>query len=87
MPLYGAGGKFNWREPIKVQIRSECVAVDPPFYDDVAGLRQAGEEMLIEAFVTQPAAEALDEAILDRLARRDVMPFQAVLLLPSPDRV
>lgn len=32
------------------------------------------EERLVEQFVPQPAVEALDEGILDRLARGNVVP-------------
>ena len=38
---------------------------------------EGGEQMLVEALVAQPAVEALDEAILRRLARCDVVPFHA----------
>jgi hypothetical protein len=41
--------------------------------------------MLVETFVTQPAVEALDEAVLSWLARRDVMPLDIALMLPSQD--
>ncbi len=51
---------------------SECVVIDPPFFDDLSGLRQVGEEVLVEALVAQSAIEALDEAVLGRLARCDV---------------
>ena len=43
--------------------------------------------MLVEALVTQAAVEALDEAILHRLARGNVVPFDTVVLLPAQDRV
>ena len=68
-------------------MRSVGVVVDPPCFDDLAGLVQVGEQMLVEALVPQSAVEALDEAILHRLARCDVVPFDAVLLLPSKDGV
>ena len=38
--------------------------------------------MLVQALVPQLAVEALQEAVLLRLARRDVVPFDAVLLGP-----
>ena len=43
--------------------------------------------MLVEAFVPQPTVEALDRPILHRLARRDVVPLDLALLLPSERRV
>jgi hypothetical protein len=30
-------------------MRSVCVVVDPPFFDDLAGLVEVGEQVLIEA--------------------------------------
>ena len=42
--------------------------------------------MLVEAFVPQPAIEALDEAVLGRLTGCDVVPIDTVVLLPCKDR-
>ena len=42
--------------------------------------------MLVEAFIAQPSVEALDEGVLDRLARRDVMPSDAGILREAQDR-
>ena len=53
----------------------------------LAGRWQAPEQVLVQAFVAQPADQALDEAVLHRLARRDVVPGDATLLLPAEDRV
>src|SRR3546814_4168514 len=44
------------------------------------------EQRLVEALVTQAAVEALDIAVLLRLARRDVVPLDRSLLRPSRDR-
>ena len=62
------------------------VVVDPPCFDDLARLRQAGEQVLVEAFVPQPTIEGLDKAVLGWLAGRDVVPVDTVVLLPSKDR-
>src|SRR3546814_14366466 len=43
-------------------------------------------QRLVEALVTQAAVEALDIAVLLRLARRDVVPLDRSLLRPSQDR-
>lgn len=45
----------------------------------------AAEQVLIEALVVEP--EALDEAVLHRLVRRDVVPLDAAVLLPSEHRI
>jgi hypothetical protein len=41
------------------------------------------EQRLVEAFVPQPAVEALDERMLLRLSGRDVVPRDAMLLSPA----
>jgi hypothetical protein len=83
MPLCGAGCKRGRREPAKARVRPGGVVVDPPGFDDLDGLLQGGEQGLIEAFVAQPAVERFDEAVLRRFAGCDVVPFDAVLLLPA----
>jgi len=42
---------------------------------------------LVEKRVVHPAVEAFDAAVLHRLARRDVVPFDLVLGAPLQDRV
>ena len=78
MPLSRACCKLRRCEPVQARVRSECVVVDPSFFDGSSGLWQAGEEVLVEALVAQSAIEALDEAVLGRLAGRDVVPFHAL---------
>jgi len=43
--------------------------------------------MLVQALVAQATVEALDEAILHRLARCNVVPLDATLLLPGQNGV
>ena len=43
------------------------------------------EHFFIEAFVAELAIEALDEAVLLRLSRRDVVPGDAGFILPFED--
>ena len=62
-------------------MRSEAVVVAPPCFDRFSCMSEAAEEMLIEAFVSQPAVEAFDEPVLHGLARLNVMPFDLALLL------
>ena len=54
-------------------MRANGVVVDAPSFDDVARLGERGEHMLVQALVPQLAVEALHEAVLLRLARRDVV--------------
>ena len=87
MPRVGACCELGWCEPVEARVRSVGVVVDPPFFDDVSCLVEIGEQVLVEALVAQPAVEALHEAILHWFARRDVVPFDAALLLPNQDGV
>ena len=50
-------------------------------------LSQAPEQRLVEKFIPEPAVEALDEAILLRLAGLNVVPGNARLQLPAQHRV
>ena len=43
---------------------------------------QAGEHLLVQQLIAQFAVEALDEGILCRLARRDVVPIDTRCVLP-----
>ena len=85
MPLFGACCKLRWCEPAKARVWPCGVVVDTPSLDDPAGLGEIGEQVLVEAFVAQPAVEQLDEAVLGRLSRRDVVPLDALVLLPAKD--
>jgi hypothetical protein len=51
MPLDGAGGKGARCEPVQARVRPHRVVVDPPGLDDPTRGRQAGEQMLVEAFI------------------------------------
>ena len=46
-------------------------------------MRQRSEQRLVEQLVTQPSDEALDEGVLQRFARCDVMPLDPALLRPA----
>ena len=87
MPLMWACCELSRCEPVEARVRSVGVVVDPPFFDDLARLLEVGEQMFVEALVAQSAVEALDEAILHRFARRDVVPFDTALVLPGQDGV
>ena len=47
------------------------IVVLPPRLHDLAGIAEAEEPVLVEAFVAQPAVEALAVGVLDRLAGVD----------------
>jgi hypothetical protein len=65
LALFGAGCELGWCEPVEARVRPVGVVVDPPFLDDLAGLAEVGEQVLIEALVAQPTVEAFDKTILD----------------------
>src|SRR6266404_859720 len=87
MPLIGACCELSRCEPVEARVRAGGVVVDPPFFDDVSCLVEIGEQVLVEALVTQTAVEALYEAILHGFAGGNVVPFDTVVLLPAQDRV
>ena len=51
-----------------------------------AGMTNAGEQGLVEAFIPELAVEALNECVLGWLARRDVVPVNRAVLAPVQDR-
>ena len=71
--------------------RVECgrsrVVVIHPGGDLGAGVIQADEQRLVEKLVAHAAVEALDVAVLHRLARCDVVPLHADLSAPCQHRV
>ena len=62
------------------------VIVMAPARQHLAGMSEAVEHLLIEAFIAQFSIEAFNEAVLLRLARRDVVPGDAGLVLPFQGR-
>ena len=76
-----------WGEPVEARVGSVQIVVGPPCVDKLPGPTQGREQMLVEAFVTQPPVERLDEPVLHRLARCDVVPFNTTVLLPGEDRI
>ena len=68
-------------------MRSQSVVVAPPCFDGFAGVGEAAEEMLIEAFISQPAVEAFDKPVLHGLAWLNVMPLNTALFLRVKDGV
>lgn len=63
------------------------IVVGPPFLNDLAGMTVAAKAMHLEAFISPRSVECLDKTILHRLARRDVVPFDATILPPGVYRV
>jgi hypothetical protein len=84
--LYGAPrgglrnppGSIGGRQPANTAMRAHMVVVVSPEPQHRAGVAERHEQRLVEAFVAQTTVEALDVAVLLRLARRDVVPLDAV---------
>jgi hypothetical protein len=74
------------RQAIMGRMRTHKVVVLTPVLDEPPRLAQAGEDLLVQQLVPQPADEALGERVLLGLARRDVMPGDAGPVGPSEDR-
>ena len=68
-------------------MRAFGIVVSRPGGDYDPGVGQVAEHGLVEQLVPHSAVEALHEAVLHRLARRDVVPLDPALLLPLQDRV
>ena len=90
MPPATLTGDVGGGLPAQFRVRPDVVVVVPPGIEHEAGVGQRREQRLVEAFVTQAAVEAFDEAVLHRLARCDVMPVASLAsakpLAFSPDR-
>src|SRR3546814_12514961 len=67
-------------------MRPHMVVVGAPEPQHRAGMAERREQRLVEALVTHAAVEALDIAVLLRLARRDLVPLDRSLLRPPKDR-
>ena len=74
MPPDTLAGNLGGGLPAQFRVWSDRVVIVPPSSQHEPGMSQRGEQGLVEAFVAQATIEALDEAVLHRLARRDVWP-------------
>ena len=63
------------------------VEVCAPCRHQIAGMAQAVEQMLVQAFVAHAAIEAFHEPVLHRFARCDVVPVDLAIFLPFEDRI
>ena len=56
---------------------SQVIVIVTPCLDGLARLGEGEEDVLVEAFVPQPAVGRFDESVLHRLAGFDVVPLQS----------
>ncbi len=66
---------------------SALVVVPPPGFENEPGVREGPEQRLVQQLVAQTTVEAFIEAVLLRLARRDVVPAYPRLVGPGQDGV
>ena len=66
-----------WSAPIVVLL---------PFFQRMTGVGQRAEERFIEAFISQLAVKAFNEAVLLGFSRCDIVPINVSLLNPFKDR-
>lgn len=74
------------RQPAEARAGPEDVFSTPPSFDDPLGHVQAAEAVLVQALVAEATVEALKQGFLQRLARRDKVPFHVALLPPGERR-
>ena len=58
------------------------VVVGAPCCNQVAGMAQSREQLLAQALIAQAVIEAFDDAILQGIARFEVVQFDLSLFMP-----
>ena len=76
-------GELGRRDAPQAAVGPHLVVVDAPLTDDIPGLRERLEPVLVQALVAELAVEALDVAVLHRPARFDQDVADAMLVRPS----
>ena len=65
---------------------ADVVVILPPGFDDCPSDSEGLKHMLVQAFVPDPAVQALGKTVLAGLAGGDVMPLDVMLLRPHQNR-
>src|SRR3546814_18708037 len=84
--LHNPPGSIGGRQPANTTMRPHMVVVVAPEPQHRAGMAERPEQRLVEALGTQADVEALDIAVLMRLARRAVVPLDRLPLRTFQDR-
>ena len=79
--------EVGWCLVSKRRMGALGVVVNHPIRNDGTGVNRAAEHGFVQEFVAHATVEAFHEAILHRLARRDVVPFDVMRSTPVEDRV
>jgi hypothetical protein len=61
------------------------VIIEAPALEQMSGVGEVLEDLLVQELVSKPADEALDEGVLLRLAGHDVVPVKAGAVGPRQD--
>ena len=64
---------------------ADVIVILPPCLDEMTGMGERQEPVLVEAFIAELAVEAFGVAVLCWLARSDVVPFDMVMMCPLQD--
>ena len=67
-------------------MRTSVILIPPPAFDRLLRVRQAGEPLGAQAFLSEPAVKAFDERVLNRLARTNELESYAVTVSPEIER-
>jgi hypothetical protein len=78
--------RLGRRQAAMGRVWPDLVVVQPPALKQAPRVSEILEDLLVQELVPQPADEALDEGVLLRLARRDVMPVEPGAVGPRQDR-
>ena len=63
-------------------VRADVVVIVPPCRNDLPSVSEALKHVFVQALIADASVQAFGVAVLSGLARRDVMPFDAVFLCP-----
>ena len=66
----------------KTRVRPFPIVFDSPLFDFAARIVERDEDVFVETLLPQPAVEALDEGVLNRLARLDELQLHAAFVGP-----
>ena len=66
-------------------MRSAGVVIQRPGSDLLSSMAEAEEQAFVQQFVAHPPVEGFHKPVLGRLARRDVVPVDAMILRPGQD--
>jgi hypothetical protein len=70
-------GDGSWQTVSQGRVRSPCIVMDAPFFDDPLGFPEALEDLAVQQFAPELAVQGLAAAVLLGCARHDVKGLRA----------